>query len=200
MKKTVILTMILSILMVALCLNSYAQDLSSEITTLEQKAERIQSQINQAKQQSDLGLDQQAKAIAGSIDSLVKQRVQLDAHIARLESQMEDIKKSAQTNLSRQIKQYNEELGSVKQQLTSLVVKQSNQGTQKATEPAKPAAPASSAAPVVPATPGPAARCCSPPPLLRSPGNSCLRKIERPIAALPTGSAHFRISGFEAAH
>jgi chromosome segregation ATPase len=157
MKKTVILTMILSILMVALCLNSYAQDLSSEITTLEQKAERIQSQINQAKQQSDLGLDQQAKAIAGSIDSLVKQRVQLDAHIARLESQMEDIKKSAQTNLSRQIKQYNEELGSVKQQLTSLVVKQSNQGTQKATEPAKPAAPASSAAPVVPATPGPAA-------------------------------------------
>jgi len=158
MKKTVILTMILSILVVALCLNSYAQDLSSEITTLEQKAERIQSQINQAKQQSDLGLDQQAKAIAGSIDSLVKQRVQLDAHIARLESQMEDIKKSAQTNLSRQIKQYNEELGGVKQQLTSLVVKQSNQGTQKAAnEPAKPAAPASSAAPVVPATPGPAA-------------------------------------------
>ena len=53
MKKTVILTMILSILMMAFCLNSYAQDLSSEITTLEQKAERIQSQINQAKQQSN---------------------------------------------------------------------------------------------------------------------------------------------------
>lgn len=152
MKKTVILTMILSILMVALCLNSYAQDLSSEITTLEQKAERIQSQINQAKQQSDLGLDQQAKAIAGSIDSLVKQRVQLDAHIARLESQMEDIKKSAQMNLGRQMKQYNEELGSVKQQLTSLVAKQSNQGAQKVPEPAKPAA--ASAAPVAP---GPAA-------------------------------------------
>ena len=156
MKKTVILTMILSMLMVALCLNSYAQDLSSEITTLEQKADRIQSQINQAKQQSDLGLDQQAKAIAGSIDSLVKQRVQLDAHISRLESQMEDVKKSAQTNLSRQIKQYNEELGSVKQQLTSLVTKQSNQGAQKVPEPAKPAAPAPAAS-AAPVAPGPAA-------------------------------------------
>ena len=77
MKKTGILTMILSILMMAFCLNCYAQDLSSEITTLEQKADRIQSQINQAKQQSDSSLDQQAKAIAASIDSLVKQRVQL---------------------------------------------------------------------------------------------------------------------------
>ena len=72
MKKTVILTMILSILIMAFCLNSYAQDLSSEITTLEQKAERIQSQINQAKATEQLSLDQQAQAIAASIDSLVK--------------------------------------------------------------------------------------------------------------------------------
>jgi F0F1-type ATP synthase membrane subunit b/b' len=150
MKKTVIPTMILSILMVALCLNGYAQDLTSEITTLEQKADRIQSQINQAKQQSESGLDQQAKAIASSIDSLVKQRVQLDAHIARLENQMEEIKKSAQTNLSRQIKQYNEDLGSVKQQLTGLVAKQSNQATQKINEPAKPPVPAP--APAAPGT------------------------------------------------
>jgi outer membrane murein-binding lipoprotein Lpp len=147
MKKTVIPTMILSILMVALCLNSYAQDLSSEITMLEQKAERIQSQIDQAKKQSQASLDQQAKAIAGSIDSLVKQRVQLDAQIARLESQMEVIKKSAQTNLSRQIKQYNEDLGNVKQQLTGLVAKQSNQATQKINEHAKSPVPA-------PAVPG----------------------------------------------
>ncbi len=147
MKKTVILTMILSILMMAFCLNSYAQDLSSEITTLEQKAERIQSQINQAKQQSNSSLDQQAQAIAASIDSLVKQRVQLDAHISRLESQMEDIKKSAQTNLSRQIKQYNEDLGGVKQQLSSLVARQATQASQKINEPAKP-----------PAAPGPAGK------------------------------------------
>ena len=44
----------------------------------------------------------------------------MDAHISRLESQMEDIKKSAQTNLSRQIKQYNEDLGGVKQQTQQL--------------------------------------------------------------------------------
>lgn len=93
------------------------------------------------------GLDQQAQAIAASIDSLVKQRVQLDAHISRLESQMEDIKKSAQTNLSRQIKQYNEDLGGVKQQLSSLVARQATQASQKINEPAKP-----------PAAPGPAGK------------------------------------------
>jgi F0F1-type ATP synthase membrane subunit b/b' len=151
MKKTVILTMILSILMMALCICSYAQDLSSEITTLEQKADRIQSQINQAKQQSEMNLDQQAKAIAASIDSLVKQRVQLDAHIARLESQLDESKKTAQTNLNRQIKQYNDDLGSVKQQLTSLVAKQSAQGAQKLNETAKPAnVPAATVTPAAP--------------------------------------------------
>ena len=48
---------------------------------------------------------------------------------------MEDIKKSAQTNLSRQIKQYNEDLGGVKRQLSSLVARQATQASQKINEP-----------------------------------------------------------------
>lgn len=46
MKKTSIL--ILTILLAALCANSYAEDLSGQITSLEQRADRIQAQINLA--------------------------------------------------------------------------------------------------------------------------------------------------------
>ncbi|MGB6064227.1 MAG: hypothetical protein WBG50_05440 [Desulfomonilaceae bacterium] len=140
MKKIVVPTMTLSILMVALCLTCYALDFTSQITLLKQKTERLQSQINQAKLQSEQGLDPQMKAIAASIDSLVKQRVQLDAHIATLENQMSQIKKNAQSNLTRQVKDYKDELGSVKQELAGLVAKQSPQETQKVNEAPKPAA------------------------------------------------------------
>ena len=137
MKKMVVLTMTLSILAVALCLTCYAQDFSSQITLLKQKFDRIQSQINQAELQSAQGLDPQMKAIAASIDSLVKQRVQLDAHIATLQNQKNQIKKNADANLSRQMKDYKDELGSVKQQLSGLVAKQGPQGKQKANDTAK---------------------------------------------------------------
>ncbi len=139
MKKSSILV-ILSILLAALCANSYAEDLSAQITSLEQKADRIQAQINLAKQQADAQIDQQVKAITGSVDSLVNQRVQLDSHIAKLEAQMEDIKKSSQANLSRQVTQYDSELSNVKQQISSLVAKQA--ASQKAAEAPQPAAPA----------------------------------------------------------
>ncbi|MBI5249149.1 MAG: hypothetical protein HY912_06615 [Desulfomonile tiedjei] len=137
MKKTSIL-MILSILLAALCANSYAEDLSGQIGSLEQKADRIQSQINLDKQQTDAQVDQQVKAITGSVDSLVNQRVQLDAHIAKLEAQMSDIKKNAQANLSRQMSQYDQDLGNVKQQISSLVAKQT--AAKKAAEAPQPAA------------------------------------------------------------
>ena len=136
MRKTSIL--ILSILLAALCANSYAEDLSGQITSLEQKADRIQAQINLAKQQADAQIDQQVKAITGSVDSLVNQRVQLDAHIAKMEAQMEEVKKTAQANLSRQMSQYDQDLGNVKQQISSLVAKRS--AAQKAAETPQPPA------------------------------------------------------------
>jgi len=125
MKKTAILTMTLSIFIVAYCLNSFAQDLTGQITALEQKADRVQNQINQAKQQAQAGLDQQVKAVQATIDSLVNQRVQLDAHIAKLESQMEDMKRNAQSNLERQVQQYKVELGAIKQQISGMVAQKS---------------------------------------------------------------------------
>ncbi|MBI4963738.1 MAG: hypothetical protein HY913_10730 [Desulfomonile tiedjei] len=152
MKKTAILTMIFSILIVAYSLNSFAQDFTSQITTLEQKADRIQNQINQAKQQAQTGLDQQVKAIQATIDSLVNQRVQLDAHIGKLESQMADMKKSAQSSLEKQVQQYKVELTTVKQQISGMVAQKSadvskQTAAQAAPQAAPPVAPQATAVP-----------------------------------------------------
>jgi peptidoglycan hydrolase CwlO-like protein len=141
MKKTAILTMILSVLIVAYSMNSFAQDLTAQITTLEQKADRVQNQINQAKQQAQAGLDQQVRAVQTTIDSLVNQRVQLDAHIAKLESQMEEMKKNAQSSLERQVQQYKVELASIKQQISGMVAQKSADVTkQQAAQAAAPVA------------------------------------------------------------
>ena len=51
MKKSLVLAVILSVGMLALSLSAYADDISAQISALEQQAERIQSQINQTKQQ-----------------------------------------------------------------------------------------------------------------------------------------------------
>lgn len=147
MKKTAILTMMFSMLIVTFCLNCYADDLSGQISALEQKAGRIQNQINQAQQQTDLAVDQQIKSLTGSVDSLVKQRVQLDAYISKLESQINELKKNAQADLSRQVKSYNEELGTVKQQLSGLLAKKSAQASQPAPNPETPAQSATTPAP-----------------------------------------------------
>jgi chromosome segregation ATPase len=135
MKKTAILTTMLAMLIVTFCLNGYADDLSSQIAALEQKAGRIQNQINQATQQNDLAVDQQVKSLMASVDSLVKQRVQLDSYIAKLESQIDDLKKNAQVDLNRQIKSYSEELGTIKQQISGLVAKKSAQMSQPTANP-----------------------------------------------------------------
>jgi chromosome segregation ATPase len=113
------------VLLVAYCMSSFAQDLTGKIATLEQKADRVQNQINQAKKQAQAGLDQQVKAVQATIDSLVNQRVQLDAHIAQLESQMEGIKKNSQSNLERQVHQYQAELSTIKQQISGMVAQKS---------------------------------------------------------------------------
>jgi chromosome segregation ATPase len=132
MKKTAILTMIVSLVIVNFCLTAYAEDPSSEISALEQKAERVQNQINQAKQQSNATVDAQVKSLNASIDSLIKQRVQVDSHIARLEGQVSELKQSADTGLSRQVTQYQTELMAIKQQVASLMQKKNAAPAQKA--------------------------------------------------------------------
>ena len=151
MKKISILTLIVSLLVVAFGVNSYAQDLAAQITTLEQKASRIQNHIDQTKQQSQAGLKQQITFFQTNIDNLVKQRVLVDAQIAKLEAQAEEMKKSAQTSLERQVQQYKTELSNIKQQIAGLVA-QKNAGP---AQPAKPAQEATEAASKV--TPAPSA-------------------------------------------
>ncbi len=131
MKKTLVLTIICSMFVVASCLNAIADDVSAQIQALEQQAARMQNQINIAKQQSDTNLNSQIVALKASIDSLMGQRVQLDAHIARLENQIQDIKQSSASTVNRQVKDYQAELSSIKQQIGSLM---SKGGSEQATK------------------------------------------------------------------
>jgi peptidoglycan hydrolase CwlO-like protein len=126
MKKTVTLTMILSLVVVSCCLFAYAEDFESQVSALEQKAERVQAQIKQAQQQASLGVDSQVKALSSSIDSLVKQRVQIDGQIARFEGQISDLKQSSASTLNRQVQQYQAELNALKQQIGSLAAKKTD--------------------------------------------------------------------------
>jgi len=136
MNKTFILTRILSHMIVTFCLNVYAQQISAQVSALEKQATRIQSQIDQAKTQSAASMNQQVQALKNSLNHLMQQRVGVDAQIARLESQIEQLQNSSSSVLTRQIDQYNMELSRVKQEMTSLMAKQS----------AKPAAPTQPAA------------------------------------------------------
>jgi len=123
MKKTGLMVVTLSILVVAFCLNGYAADVASQMSALEQKAERLQNLINQAKTQSNAATDQQVKALGSTVDNLLKQRVQLDSQIARMEGQIQEIKGSSNSTLDRQVKQYDQELAETKQQIASMAAK-----------------------------------------------------------------------------
>lgn len=134
MKKVTLLALALTVSMAALVLDVNAEDLATQISALQQKAERVESQINQARQQTDSQIDQQVKALIGQIDNLVKQRVQLDSQIAKLEVQADEIKNSSKTNLSKQIRGYDQELLTLKQQISSLNAKKWAEEAQKLKE------------------------------------------------------------------
>ena len=140
MKKTLMLTIIGLMVVVASCLNVNADDVSAQIQALEQRADRMQSQINIAKQQSNQNLDAQVKSLRSAIDSLVGQRVQLDAHIARLEGQVDELKQSSSTTVNRQVKDYESEIGNIKQQIGSLMSRKGAEATPKLDQSQKPAA------------------------------------------------------------
>jgi chromosome segregation ATPase len=149
MKKIAVLTMTCSLLVVAFCLSAYAEDVASQISVLEQRADRVQTLISQAKQQNEAGIDAQVKALGASIESLIKQRVQLDAHIARLEGQVSEFKQNADATLSRQVKQYEQDLAQIKAQITSLMTQKNTPEAAPKAEPPKPPA----QMPAVPAPP-----------------------------------------------
>jgi peptidoglycan hydrolase CwlO-like protein len=160
MKKSLVLAVILSVAMLGLGISAYADDHSVQISALEQQAERIQNQIKQTQAQCGVALNGQLKPLSDSVESLVKQRVQLGAQIQQMEGQIQELKQSALSTCSRQVKQQEEELAGVKQQIANHVAKGKAEAAQQANEAAKQpasAAPAPAPAAAAPATVTPAA-------------------------------------------
>lgn len=130
--------MLFSIAIVVFCINAHADDTSQQIAALQQKAELIKNQINQA--QSQCGNEGQLKSMTASIESLVQQRAKLGAHISQLEAQIEELKKSSRASCARTVKQHEDELNVVKQEIAGLTAKQKADAVQKASAPKAPAA------------------------------------------------------------
>lgn len=123
MKKSLVLTVIVATAAVMLSISAYADDPSAQMKALEQRAEMIKGQMSEAKQQCGANLSGQMKSLTASIENLMKQRVQLGAEIAKLESQVEQVKSNAVASCGKRIKQYEDELASVKQQMASMKAK-----------------------------------------------------------------------------
>ncbi len=131
MKKCGLLTIVLTVLITALCLNCFASNQEAQVKALEQQASRIESQIEQAKKASQAATDNQVMALRNSVEQFIRQRVQIDAQIARLENQIDQVKSQSQSNLDRQLTHYQSALGQLQSQISGMV------GQKKATpEPA----------------------------------------------------------------
>jgi predicted nucleic acid-binding Zn-ribbon protein len=161
MKKIATMTMIVSLVVVSFGLMAYADDVSTQMILLEQRAQRVAGQIEQAKQQSAAGTEGQTNALTASIDSLIKQRVQLDSAIGKLESQLTDLKQSSNVTLSKQMQQYQTELDTIKQQMASLAAKKTADAQQALNDPAK-LAPVAAPAPAQVVAPAPVAAPAAP--------------------------------------
>ncbi len=123
MNKSLVLTVIVAIAAVMLSISAHAEDPSGQVAALQQRAEMIQSQMTEAKQQCGANLSGQMKSLTASIENLVKQRVQLGAQITQLESQVEELKSNAVASCGKRMKQYEDELGNIKQQMAALTAK-----------------------------------------------------------------------------
>ena len=123
MKKSLVLTVIVATAAVMLSVSAYADDPSGQMKALQQRAEMIQSQMTEAKQQCGANLSGQMKSLTASIENLIKQRVQLGAQIAQLESQVEELKSNAVASCGNRMKQYENELANINQQMAGLKAK-----------------------------------------------------------------------------
>jgi DNA repair exonuclease SbcCD ATPase subunit len=130
MKKARLITILISLVLFAIALNCQARDLGSEVAALEQKASRLQHQIDQAKAANKAAVDQQIQAIQNSLNVLIQQRVAIDAQIARMEGQMNEIKTKSQASLNRQIGQYNAELQRTRSEISNALANKPKQAVQ----------------------------------------------------------------------
>jgi len=127
MSKVRLISILFSVLILALAFNVCAEDMATQVTQLEQKANQLQTQIDQAKASSQNQVNQQVQLMRNSIDALLKQRVAVYAQIAQLEGQIEEIKGKSQATLDRQVAKYGEDLMKVKSQLSSILADKKKQ-------------------------------------------------------------------------
>ena len=79
------------------------------------------------------------KSMTASIESLIQQRAQLGTHISQLEAQIEELKKNNRASCAKTVKQHEDDLKVVKQEIAGLVAKEKAEAVQKATEQKVPA-------------------------------------------------------------
>ncbi|MBM4327779.1 MAG: hypothetical protein FJ118_11520 [Deltaproteobacteria bacterium] len=127
MKSAGIFTAILVIIAPFGGAQAFAGNFDAEIQALEQRALLVQTQIEKAKVANQAMLSSQIDGIKQSIDGLLKQRVALDAHIAKLEQQIGALKKNSQEELSRQIGSYEATINQIRSQISSLTKKPEDQ-------------------------------------------------------------------------
>jgi len=131
------MTIALSALMLLWCVNAIAAETSPEMLALQHQAARVESQITQAQTQCSSALQDQVKPLKSSIENLVKEKVRIDQHIAQLEAQIDGITQGQAASCGRQVRQYNDELTTIKQQMAGLAAKKAIQPPQQAAVPAK---------------------------------------------------------------
>ncbi|MFH0821724.1 MAG: hypothetical protein V2B18_03165 [Pseudomonadota bacterium] len=119
MNKKVITVLTLAALTLGACLACYAQEFTSELATLERKAQVLQTQIDRAKLVSNANLEGQVQGLRNSIDHLIAQRVRIDAQIVQLQNQMDELQNQARSSLNKQVDQYAKELKSVESHISS---------------------------------------------------------------------------------
>jgi chromosome segregation ATPase len=123
MKKSLMLIVVSLVAMAAFSLSAQAADVSGEMSLLQQKASRVETQIQQAQQQCSNSLQDQIRPLKATIENLVREKVRIDSHISQLESQVESINQSQASSCGRQVHQYRTELETIKQQISSLTAK-----------------------------------------------------------------------------
>jgi chromosome segregation ATPase len=123
MKKSLMLIVVSLVAMAAFSLSAQAADVSGEMSLLQQKASRVETQIQQAQQQCSNTLQDQIRPLKATIENLVREKVRIDSHISQLESQVESINQSQASSCGRQVNQYRTELETIKQQISSLTAK-----------------------------------------------------------------------------
>jgi chromosome segregation ATPase len=127
MKIIGIFTAILAVTAAFGSVQTFAGGFDAEVQALEQRALLVQTQIEKAKVANQAMLSSQIDGIKQSIDGLLKQRVAVDAQIAKLEQQIGSLKKNSQEELSRQIGNYEATISQIRSQISSLTKKPEDQ-------------------------------------------------------------------------